>query len=334
MKSVTKIKLSKAQIEQLVQANFGNQCEVGMISELKGGFFNTAYSIERIKEQDTIVLKVSVSKDTPILSYEKNTMSTEVAVFKLLSEQTTIPIPQVLATDFSRKLIPRPYFFMTILKGTPLSKVKLTGENRDAINRKLAEYCAEIHQIKGQYFGYFTSDPNEQFTTWKTAFDHMFRMILQDGKKRNIRLPYDRIEKLLREHEKSLETVRIPALVDYDLHPGNIFVMKQGNTYVVEGIVDFERAFWGDPYAEFPAAYLFIDDVRKNPAFWGAYRHARNIDHDVSSEEEIRMIFYRMYLFTIMCVEIYRYGFIYANLQYGLSRSVVMKCLRKLEEKA
>jgi len=331
MRSVTKIQLSRTQIEQLVKANFGNECEIGLITELKGGFFNTAYAIERKTEQDTIVLKVSVAKDTPILSYEKNTMGTEIEVFKLLSEQTTIPIPRLLSSDFSLKLIPRPYFFMTMLKGVSLNKVKLSNENRDAINRELAEYFAQIHQIKGKYFGYFSSDPREKFETWKTAFFTMFKNILNDGKQRNIRLPYDRYEKVLCAHANAFDPVQSSLLVDYDLHPGNIFVTKKGEEYTIEGIVDFERAFWGDPYAEFPAAFLFIDDIRKNPVFWTAYRNRRNIDHDLIKEEEIRILFYRMYLFTIMCVEIYRYGFFYAKLQYLICKGVVKKCLRKLE---
>jgi len=331
MKSVTKIKLSNAQIEQLVKANFGNECEIGLISELKGGFFNTAYAIERKTEQDTIVLKVSVAKDTPILSYEKNTMGTEVEVFKLLSEQTTIPIPRLLASDFSLKLIPRPYFFMTMLKGVSLMKVKLSKENRDAINRELAEYFAQIHQIKGKYFGYFSSDPKEKFDTWGTAFYQMFEAILNDGLQRNIQLPYDLYKKVFRAHARVFDSVQVPLLVDYDLHPGNIFVIKKKEKYVIEGILDFERAFWGDPYAEFPAAFLLIDDVRKNPVFWTAYRNRLNIDHDLSRKEEIRVLFYRMYLFTIMCVEIYRYGFFYGKLQYLICKGVVKKCLRKLE---
>ena len=34
--------------------------EIGSITELKGGMFNSAYMIERIKENDKIVLKVSI----------------------------------------------------------------------------------------------------------------------------------------------------------------------------------------------------------------------------------------------------------------------------------
>ncbi len=31
----------------------------------------------------------------------------------------------------------------------------------------------------------------------------------------------------------------MPSLVDYDLWPGNIFVKKAGEEYVIEGILDF-----------------------------------------------------------------------------------------------
>lgn len=146
MRSVTKTKLSENQIIQLVKTHFGNDCEVGKICELNGGFFNTAYSVERLNLRDTIVLKVSVSKDTPILSYEKNTMGTEVEVLKLLTENTTVPIPRLLAYDFSLTLIPCPYFFMTMFKGTTMNNIRLSSQNREEIDRELADYFAQIHQ--------------------------------------------------------------------------------------------------------------------------------------------------------------------------------------------
>lgn len=332
MRSRTKNMLSEDQIKKLVQANFGDDCRVGAIEELKGGMFNSAYLIERLNENDKIVLKVSAAEGTPLLSYEKATMQTEVEVYQMLAQQTSIPIPKLLGYDFSRKQIPGDYFFMTALNGRTMTKVKLKKENRAAIMKDLAGYFAQQHRIKGEYFGYFTQEESHRFSSWKDAFHQMMQMILSDGKAHGLNLPYGRYEKVLKEKEQYLEQVKEPKLVNYDLHPGNIFLIKQGDRYVIEGIVDFERAYWGDPYADFPAAFLLTDDISTEKDFWMAYKAAANITHDITKDEKIRLLMYRLYLFTIMWVEIYRYGFFYARFQEYFSRKVVQKCLDELDK--
>ena len=333
MKSITKHRLTREQITHLVKVNFGDSCEVGTITELKGGFFNTAYLIERLREQDQMVLKVSVAEGTRLLSYEVATMYTEVEVYRLISEQTTIPAPKVLASDFSRRDIPSDYFFMTYMKGEAMTKVKLSKNNKEEIDRELAGYFAQLHQIKGSFYGYFKwKTKQEPYSSWKDAFLGMMGMILSDGKEHGIKLPYDSYEKQMKEKAHYFEAITSPVLVDYDLHPGNIFLKKQGDSYVIEGIVDFERAFWGDPYADFPAAFLMAEDIRRRPVFWEEYRKQAGIDHDITKEEEIRYLFYRLYIFTIMAVEIYRYGFLYSRVQSYFSMKVVRKCLDQLEQ--
>lgn len=331
MKSHTKTVLSDSQILRLVKTHFGEASEVKAITELKGGFFNSAYALERVKEEDTIILKVSAQEGSPLLTYEKELMRTEVKVYQLLSEKTTVPIPNLLAFDFSRSIVPCDYFFMSRLTGVTMNRVKLTKRENEEIQKDLADYMSQIHQIKGTYFGYFREDSKMHFTSWKEAFFHMFDDLLKDGIARNIRLPYETYHQILSKNAFSLDSVSEPSLVDFDLHPGNIFIKKLNGRYVIEGIVDFERAFWGDPYAEFPAAFLLISDVRKNPVFWKEYRRNQHIDHDLSPIEEKKSLLYRLYLFTIMCVEIKRYGYLYSHIQYLFSRAVVNDCLSKLK---
>jgi fructosamine-3-kinase len=107
MKSNTKNILSESQIRELVRVNFGEACVVEHITELKGGMFNSAYIMERVKEKEKIVLKVSIVPGTKTLTYEQNLMPAEVEVYRLVDEKTTIPAPRILACDFSKKHIPR-----------------------------------------------------------------------------------------------------------------------------------------------------------------------------------------------------------------------------------
>lgn len=331
MKSKTKNRLSENKIKELVRIHFGRECETGEITELTGGMFNAIYRIERKNEKDAVILKVGVIPDTTLLTYERDIMPVEVACYRMIREQTTVPVPEVLAYDFSKRYIESNYFFMTELKGEPFSKVmkKMGQENADRIREELAGYLYQIHGVKGKYFGYFTKDERRQYSTWKEAFFHMFRQILVDGREHRVKLPYARIMAALQRHDGSLADVREPSLVEYDCHEGNIFVKKTGNSYTIEGILDFERAFWGDPIADFPTAFVFTDDIRKETAFLNAYLRVSG-RNAYTETDAVKYQLYRMYILTIMAAETFRYGFLYGKLQGMWTKWQLRKCLRIL----
>lgn len=334
MKSRTKNLLKEEQIINLVKVNFGDNCEVGKITELKGGMFNSAYLIERPVENDNIVLKVSLKPETKTLTYEKDPMPTEVEVFKMVEEKTNIPTPHILAFDFSKIHIPSNYFFMTALDGIAMDKVqkKMTKENLVELKKELATYLAQLHQIHGEYFGYFTQNEQYQYKTWKEAFVSMMTILLDDGKKNGTKLPYDRYEKVLYEKSKYLDDIKVASLVDYDLWAGNVFVKQQGKKFVVEGIIDFERAFWGDPMADFEGSLMLLDHIFTEEEVWKVYKEKSNYNKEITKEDQIRSTFYCLYIFTIMAAETFRYDVRYSKIQTDFSMKNIERCLTKLEE--
>ena len=142
MKSRTKNHLDEATIRTLVREQFGRECRVTGITELEGGMFNAIYRIKCTAFDRDIVLKVGVRPGIPLLTYERDIMPVEVEAYRLISERTTVPVPQVLAHDFSKTLIDANYFFMTALDGVPLSKAsrRMSPENLAQVKVKLAEY--------------------------------------------------------------------------------------------------------------------------------------------------------------------------------------------------
>ena len=117
---------------------------------------------------------------------------------------------------------------------------------------------------------------------------------------------YARIQRVLSECEVYLEELETPSLVDFDCHEGNIFVKQEDGAYQIAGIVDLERAFWGDPIADFPSAFVLVDDISQEPYFLGTYMVAT--DKSVySNADAIRYLLYRLYLMTVMATETFRY---------------------------
>ena len=333
MKSKTKNLLSEEEIKKLVKINFGDSCKVSGIEELKGGMFNAIYLVRLADAKlDKIVLKVGVVPGTTLLTYERDVMPTEVECYRLIRERTNVPVPEVLAHDFSKMHIKSNYFFMTALEGVPLSAVskKMGKENLGRIKAELAGYLERIHQIKGTYYGYFSDDPVCQYPTWKEAFSQMFRQILADTREHKVKLPCQRIEDALKANLPYLEECESPSLVEYDCHEGNIFVKEGENGYEIEGIVDFERAFWGDAMADFPAAFIMTDDIRKEKEFLDAYLKASGRATFTGADWK-RFLLYRMYICVIMAAETFRYDIVYAKMQGMWAKAQVEKCLKGLE---
>ena len=75
------------------------------------------------------------------------------------------------------------------------------------------------------------------------------------------------------------------SLLHMDVWGQNILVDRQGN---LTGLVDWDRALWGDPEIEF--AVLDYCGISQ-PAFWEGYGQQR----DQSQAAQIRTIFYLLY---------------------------------------
>ena len=269
------------------------------------------------------------------MTYERDVMPTEVACLTMLREKTTVPVPKIYACDFSKTHIKSNYFFMEVMEGSVLSEVsrKLSDKDTAQIRRELAYILTQMHSVKGPYFGYFTEEKEKQFATWKEAFYQMVGMVLEDGRRLKKKIPYDRIEHALQAHGDCLETPKVPALVDFDCHEGNIFVKQGADGWHISGIVDLERAFWGDPIGDFPTAFIFCDDIRKEKVLLETYLEKSDEIRAYTGTEVRKFLLYRMYVLTIMIAETFRFGgSVYGKLQEVFARKNLKKTLKELEK--
>ncbi len=330
MKSITKTHLTKETIKCLCVQCFGEAVNIHEITELNEGMFNSAYKISYDDQKETM-LKISVSPDTKVLTYEKDMMRTELYVYDLLAD-SKIPAPNVIYRDLSREIIPNDYFFMTVLKGKTLQSLqkKLTKDEIIGIEEQLVEYMAIMHQHKGSYFGYMTRDVNKQFKTWDQAVKHMFDMILKDAKAQHMKLPYESITRVIDKHQSLLKEIKEPRLIDFDMWAGNIFISNINHLYKITGIVDFERSFYGDPMAEFAGHNFFITDIRQKKHMLDCYHQHTN--HVFSDHDFTRYQIYRLYLMVIMYTETYRYKKMHRFIQKVLSKMMIKRCISVLEK--
>ncbi|HEX3647092.1 MAG TPA: aminoglycoside phosphotransferase family protein [Pseudonocardiaceae bacterium] len=257
--------------------------------------YNTAYRV-RLADGTGLVLKIAPDPTAPALAYERDIMRTEELFYRTAAQ--VAPVPTVVCADFSREVIGNDYLLMTELPGanwaTQLDRI--TGADRDRLRTELGAVTAALHRVTGPSFGYPQDEP---FPTWRAAFTGMLDALFADAARFEVPLPepVGRIRAATARHLHLLDDVTTPVLVHFDLWAGNILVHDGALT----GVVDGERAFWGDPLAELASVALF-GDVEQDPAFVAGYRSAggRLVFDDRTRR---RLALYQAYLYLIMLVE-------------------------------
>jgi aminoglycoside phosphotransferase (APT) family kinase protein len=275
--SLTKRRLSGADLDALVRRALG--VPLAEHVELTEGMFNTAYRLTAADGRVT-VLKVAPPPDVPLLTHERDLMRTEALAFELMTARG-LPVPEVLLHEDGLLL-------MTALHGVPWTSARpgLSDAEHGALRRELGTIVRDLHRITGDVFGY-VQGPNG--ATWREAFTKMVDAVLADADRFGVELPDARPAFEARAH--LLDEVTEPVFVHFDLWEGNIF-LADGH---IEGIIDPERALFGDPLAEIASVALFADLDDDYKSGYGV--------EEFTEAEEIRIALYRAYLCLVMIVE-------------------------------
>lgn len=324
MESLTKNKQSREAIEAMVKRSFPSlslAAEEDAVTEMKEGWFNVAYKV-KLSDGRYTVLKIAPPAGAETLTYEKNIMSTEANMMRLVKKETRLPIPEVYYYDNAKDLCDSDYFFMEMLSGSNYDNVKKTlpEDEVNSIDYQIGQILKKMNEVKGRDFFGYEGNPDLRASTWKEAYLKMLDAVLEDGKRKNIELmcSYEEIRSLLAQYAYTLDEIKEPYFVHWDLWDANIFV-EDGK---VVGLLDFERAFWGDPLME----GQFRLPVPKQLEGYGKT--------EFSPAELIRCKLYDAYLYLIMIIEsFYRHydtDFVYNWGWDSLSKTV--EWLRKGEE--
>lgn len=295
MESKTKVTVSHADIQRLVELAFGSVPHIS-VQEMTDGWFNTAYKITLGKGRRQTVLKVGPPADAAILTYEKGLLRAEVDAMKLVATNPKIPVPQIVFDDFSRQYLPYDYYFMDFVDGSPWNNIsdRLSAEQNSAIEYQLGEITAQINTFEHSTFGYYAF--GREFNNWPDTFHWMCSLLFADARRYQIELALSEQEFFAEfdAHRAVFAEVVRPQLVHWDLWAGNIFVALDGNLPKITGIIDFERALWGDPLME-----SYVGKLQGLSAYMAGYGK----DMLTTRAQRLRRIFYNIYLDIIMIVE-------------------------------
>lgn len=299
MISKTKFEVGSATVVSLF-----NKAELGDVTDvspLGAGEFNAVYSVTADGRE--YALKIAPKENFSVLTYEKDMMRSEVFWYGQIKEHTDIPIPRIYYTDFSRKEIPADFFIMEKLNAKLLSTVKLSKEEKNDVDGRIAIMAAQIHKVKNDRYGYVQ---NCLYDNWYSAIRAMTENLIADCRRAGRKTPKG--EKLLSYIDKYKDILlKAPcAMVNFDLGPYNIMMDGSGDSAKYYWI-DPERTFWGDPIADFVCLDI-LNPLEKKTETIKAYNSAADVPVTVSDREKIRYAVAEAYLSLIMEVEkYYRY---------------------------
>ena len=291
MHSRTKAKISEEKLLQMIEV--AGIKDLVKIEELTGGEFNVAYMI--YTKAAKYILKIGPSEGTITLTHEKGIMSGELWAYEQIRKFTNIKIPQIIHSG--HEVIGNHWFIMSELPGKLLCDVDLTEEQMYGWQYQFGQALAQIHNIKNEKFGYTQVRLHD---TWKDAYYDMIFTLIEDADKQGNMLPeLSEILRFIRRWEAALEEVKVPRLIHYDLFDNNVFIDETGN---FAGLIDTERCFFGDYYADF-FAIDYLGYLKDNKGLIDGYNSTAEEKIKFTPHARARVALSRLLLGIIMFTE-------------------------------
>ncbi|MGY5884238.1 phosphotransferase family protein [Modestobacter lacusdianchii] len=295
--------LTRTETADVVRAALGPDVAMRRVRELTEGTFNSAYALS-LADGRELVLKVAPPPGTPLLTYERHLLATEAACLQLFTEQTSAPVPELVAAGATAQ--GREYLLTSSLPGASWSSqaARVDDRQRAALRRQVGRHVAALHSVTGDGpFGY-PGRPELSAPTWTEAHQRVVDALLADAERYAVELPRPAAEIRERLHaaaDAALGDVTTPVLVHFDLWDGNVFIDLDRPEPVVTGFIDHERALWADPAADLVSLAL-LGDIAEDRDFLAGYAEAGG-PVVLDRATRWRLHLYRAQLALIMVVE-------------------------------
>lgn len=247
----------------------GGHLEVRSAVELGWGSYNTTFRVE-LAGAPAVVLRVAPRPGAQLRS-ERHWLRSEYMAAAWLVPLGGL-VPQVLGADFTHQVISRDYMVQTQLAGVPAPEL-MPGYPRElwpGFFGQLGALTRTVHEVAGETWGPVAAP---LFGSWSDAL--YASLIERAADLAALSAPSEDVAVLagvVDRCREGLDAVARPVLLHGDLWTANILLDPAAAQPTVVGVLDSERAWWGDPLADWS---LFRADARsaaaEREAFWTAY---------------------------------------------------------------
>lgn len=248
---------------------FGSDVQVVSAVELGGGMYNNTYRVEFGAEQPTILrVAPEPSRQSRI---ELELMRNEHAVQPYLAPIASL-MPRILAVDFTHEVLGRDWMVQSVLAGVPAAE-GLNARPRSEWGSffiQLGAIARQVHDVRGPHFG---SVAGPWFRRWSDAVVVSLQNTAADLEDAELDAGdvRDVAAAAAEKHRAVLDEVTEPKLLSGDLWTINCLVAEDDGPLTITGVLDFDRASWGAPDADWT---IFMAGRRSSPerdTFWTTY---------------------------------------------------------------
>jgi aminoglycoside phosphotransferase (APT) family kinase protein len=263
--------LTTEQLTAMCQRGFGGSVRIDSVAALGGGTFNTTYLIT-LADKLKLILRVAPPQTTDLAWEDAFLMRSEHAIQPFFAPIAAL-MPKTLLVDFTQQLIDRDYMFQTFIEGERWDDVwdELTPEENNLLWTQFGNITRQIHDVRGEAFG--LPRLGFQFDSWsQTVIDRLERTLRAA---RDLQLDvtnFARILEMVQAHPQGLDEIPVPRLLHGDLWLFNILIRRGAGEPSIVGVLDADRAWWGDPMADWTMFILaHAEHEEGHSHFWQAY---------------------------------------------------------------
>lgn len=311
--------LAPAQIAKLCRRAFGPEGDVVDAEQLYSGRFNTTYRI-RLGVGRQVILRLAPPASAHLFEHERWLLRRECAVHEVLAAAVA-QVPRLLFQDFSGDLVSRDYVFLEHCRGRLWDELQgsFTPRENEALWGQLGALVRAIHCIQGAAYG--LPHPMASVDCWSQAVLGDIDGLIGDLDRLGLKLAGARaFRALVVDNRQVLDHCGPPRLLHGDLWPKNILVDRVDGMPVITGLLDGERARWGDPGAEWIFGFLDIPT-----AFWSSYGRDLS-DGALGHDAQCRRLIYNGRGALQLTLEAWRWG-----LDDGFARRLLVEAMTGVE---
>ncbi len=270
-----KVPLTREQIEAICRRAFGPEAGLLGLEQFRGGTHTLVYRLS-VPGQLPLILRVAPPDEAPLAWDERDLMRREQTIRPFFAPVAHL-MPQPVFVDFSREVIGRDYLLQTFIDGQRWedAAAQLTPPEALGLWQQFGAILRQIHAVRGEQFG--DPAPGQAFATWSAAIEYRLERVaerLHAAGLEEARLATGVLD-LARARRVLLDEVTTPRLLHGDLWLFTLLVRETAEGARIVGVLDADRAWWGDPLADWT---MFVLAKADDPAlaeaqtrFWDGY---------------------------------------------------------------
>lgn len=265
------------QLQQLLRLTIGAHVEL-VSYKICNQHPDYAVLLVKLRRPSMKVAVKLAGPDAPLASpFDRTAM-----LHRLVSERTSIPMPEILGVNMSYQEWPWRYLIKTHIPGQDWAVVKqhLSPDELADAYGQIGNAVAQLHAIQFPAFGELSVDGSVLVDgPFPSALAAQAHRTIKDRRSRGL------FFSVLDEHQQLFTAVCQPALCHEDLHQHNILFHRSKGKWKLATILDFDKAWAG--HNEIDLARLEFWRGMASPDFWPPYLAIYPIDPQYSQRRPI-----------------------------------------------